>query len=146
MYARLIDTMMAQSRTAVFAAGGIDPDAGEREILDRYLARMRAETERTLRGSTPALFAAFARGYARMFTREELEQIRAFVATPTGAKYVQRSADLLADPDVAQANTAYMTAAFASIQRLQGELRDELIAYHRRQQGQRGTSSPASRP
>jgi hypothetical protein len=134
MYARIIDAMLSQSRTAAFAALGRTPDAGEAQIFDRYFERVRTETDRVLTQNSPGLFAAFARGYARGFTRDELLQIRAFVATPAGAKYVQRSADLLSDPDVAAANTAYMTRAFSSLQPLEAELRQELLDYHRRQQ------------
>jgi hypothetical protein len=144
MYARVVNAMLAQSRTAAFAAAGESPDAAEEQILDRFFERARSETDRVLTANSPALFAAFARAYARMFTREELVQIRAFVATPAGAKYIQRSADLLSDPDVAQANTAYMRSVFTTLQPIQAELRQELLAYLRHRNGNVVPPPPAS--
>jgi hypothetical protein len=142
MYYRVVDAMLTQSRTAAFAAAGMNVDAGEQQILDRYFERTRVESDRVLTASSPALFAAFARAYARMFTREELVQIRAFVATPAGSKYIQRSADLLSDPDVAEANTAYMRTVFTSLQPLQAQLRQELAAYLRDRDGHASSPSP----
>jgi hypothetical protein len=127
------DNMMMQVRDAVLAGHEVDP--GAEQILQRYLERVRAATDRTITEGSPAIFAAVVRAYARMFTHDELVQIRAFVSTPAGAKYIQRSPDLLADPDVAQANTAYMRSAFATLQPLQAEFRREMedyIAHHPR--------------
>jgi hypothetical protein len=143
MYARVVDAMLRQGRTAALNAAGRSLDAEEQQILDRYLERVRTEADRIITENSPALFAAFARGYARMFTHDELVQIRAFVATPTGAKYVFRSADLLSDPDVAEANTAYMSSFFATLQPLEAQLRQELIANATRQ-GNRPAHQPGT--
>jgi hypothetical protein len=135
LLSRTADTIMAQVRAATAAATGGNLDAGVQEIVERFVARARAETDRAINAGSPALFDAFARAYARLFTHDELVQIRDFVATPAGAKYIQRSPDLLADPDVARANTAYMTNVINLLQPLQAQLRQELIAYgqhHRR--------------
>jgi hypothetical protein len=141
MSSRVIDAMLAQTREATAATTGHRPDAGEQQILDRYMERLRADADRIVTESSPSLYAAFARGYARLFTRDELIQIRAFVSTPAGAKYVQRSSELLSDPDVAAANTAYLRNVFTAFQPLQSQLRDELIAYHQREAG-----PPSPRP
>ena len=129
MLSRVGDAMMAQARNAALASSNGTFDAGEQQILEHYLARVREVSERTITERSAPLFTALARAYARMFTRDELVQIRAFVATPAGAKYLQRSGDLLSDPDVAQANTAYMQSALTSLQPLQVQLRQELIEY-----------------
>ena len=129
LLSRVGDTMMAQVRNAALASVEGTLDAGEQQIIQHYLDRARAVSERTISERSPALFAALARAYARNFTHDELVQIRAFVATPAGAKYLERSADLLSDPDVAQANTAYMRSAFTLIEPLQGQLRQELTEY-----------------
>lgn len=133
LLSRVGESMMAQARNAALPAGtGLD--AGARAILDRFDDRIRALANRANAEHSDALFGAFARAYAREFTRDELIQIRTFVATPAGAHYLQRSTDLLSDPDVAAANTAYMRSVFLAIRPLQGELRTELMAYfsHRR--------------
>jgi hypothetical protein len=133
MLLRAAEAMADQARVAAFAVVGSNMDDGVRRIIERHLDRVRAEHERIIgEGSVAPIFAAFARAYARRFTSEELEQIRAFVATPTGAKYMQQSSDLLSDPEVAQANTEYMARAFAAIQPLQAEMFEELREYLQR--------------
>jgi hypothetical protein len=135
LLSRVGDAMMEQMRNAALGSAGGTLDAGEEPIFQRYLARVREISEEAITERSPALFNALARAYARAFTRDELVQIRAFVATPAGAKYLQRSADLLSDPDVAQANTDYMRSAFTLIEPLTSQLRQELTEYrahHRR--------------
>jgi len=131
MLMRAADTMTNQIRTAVAEATGGNSDAGAERILQRFLGRMRALTDRAIAEHSPALFAAMARAYARTFTRDELVQIRAFVSTPAGRKYLEKSMDMIADPDVARANTAYMSSVFSAIQPMQVELRRELQEYLR---------------
>jgi hypothetical protein len=129
MFASTVETFMAQARRASTEASGerLSPDV--EAIIDRHLARARVEIDRVLTQASPALFAAMARAYARRFSYDELLQIRAFVATPTGAKFIRSGNDLMADPDVARANTAYMSAAFAALRPLEAQLMQELRAH-----------------
>jgi hypothetical protein len=127
MLTRVGETMAAQMRDALFA--GHPVDAGVQAIFQRYLERVRSQTEPLITEYSPAIFAAVARAYARNFTRDELLQIRAFMATPAGARYIQRSPELLADPDIAQANTAYFRRAMTVLEPLQADLRRELTEY-----------------
>ena len=129
MLMRTTEAMMAQARAASLEASRGQFDAGAEQILQRYFERVRAVAERSIANDTAPLFTAIARAYARRFTRSELVEIRAFVSTPTGAKYLQQSSELLSDPDVAQANTAYMTNAFAAIRPLIEDLNRELQAH-----------------
>jgi hypothetical protein len=131
---RTMDVMMVQIRAASAQAGGGRADPGADAILDRFVVKVRAVVEPVVAKESPALFAAFARAYARNFTRDELLQIRAFVATPAGAKYTLRSADLLSDPEVAEANTAYMNHTLIAIQPLQAEARQALAEHYKAQQ------------
>ena len=129
MMSRATDAMMDQAETAVTQMLGDHMDAGTERIFDRYMDRVREQSEALIADGSPAIFTAFARAYARQFTHDELVEIRAFVATPTGAKYVQQSVELLSDPDVAQANTAYMAEAFGAMLPLQEQLFRELNEY-----------------
>jgi hypothetical protein len=129
MFAGMTNAIMSQMREAAFGPGGHFPDPGAEPIMEHYFSRVRAEADRLSTLLAPDLFAAVARAYARTFTRDELVQIRAFVATPAGAKYVQRSADILSDPDVAAANTAHIQRTLAAIKPLEADLRRELEAY-----------------
>jgi hypothetical protein len=130
MFMRVADSMMAQFRQATFGPTGGPPDPGPEAIFQRLVDRVRAQIERSTAEASPELFGAFARAYARMFTRDELVQIRAFVATPAGAKFVARSAELISDPDVARANTAFMTRYLAAIKPVQEDFMRELAQYY----------------
>jgi len=129
MFTGVTTSMMSQMREGAFGPGGNVPDPGAEPIMERYFTRARAEIDRLNDLLAPELFAAVARAYARAFTRDELVQIRAFVATPAGAKYVQRSSEILSDPDVAAANTAHIRRALAAIKPLEADLLRELRAY-----------------
>ena len=131
MFAGVVETIMAQARRASTEASGEHFSAAVEAIIDRHLARARAEIDRVITGASPSLFAAMARAYMRLFTYDELVQIRAFVATPAGAKFVQSGNHVLTDPDVARANTAYMSAAMAALRPLEAQLMQELRAYYR---------------
>jgi hypothetical protein len=129
MMARAEETIMTQARAAAMAASGGTLDDEARHIFDRFMDRIRTVSNRQIDEGAPALFTAIARAYARNFTYDELVQIRAFVGTPAGTAFMQRSSDLLADPDVARANTAYMAATLQALQPLEQELMEELRAY-----------------
>ena len=133
---RMVETMMAQARAASLDTLGGQLDAGAEQILERHFERLRVVSERLIATESAPLFTALARAYVRRFTRSELIEIRAFVATPTGAKYLQQSSEMLSDPDVARANTAYMTRALEAIQpameNLTREMRDYVQANERR--------------
>jgi hypothetical protein len=126
MMMRSSDAMMTQVRASAMAGLSGPIEADLQPIIERYFSRAHAVGERAIAERSPALFSAFARAYARMFTRQELIEIRAFVSTPTGAKYFAQASDLLADPDVAAANTAYMAASFAELRPLMDDLQNEL--------------------
>lgn len=136
MLMRTTEAAMTQARTAALASLGGELDAGAEQILERYFERVRAVSERLIASESPPLFTALARAYARRFTRSELIEIRGFVSTPTGAKYIQQSSELLSDPDFAQANTAYMTRALEAVgpamEDLSRELRDYVQSQERR--------------
>jgi hypothetical protein len=129
MLARASDTMIAQARAAMAEAGGGALDAGMERIFQRFIDRMRALTDRVTAEHMDSIFSSLARAYARQFTGDELVQIRAFVSTPAGQQYVRRSLDMLSDPDVARANTAYMRSAFSAMQPLMADARRELDEY-----------------
>jgi hypothetical protein len=129
MFANAVDTMMAQARRASTEATGERFSAAVEAILDRHLALARAQIDHAITDASPEIFAAMARAYARRLTYDELAQVRAFAATPAGAKFLQSGTNILADPDVARANTAYMSAALAAIRPLQAQLMEELRAH-----------------
>jgi hypothetical protein len=127
--ARMSDTLMAQMRDAALRAADIRADPEVQRILDRFLERYRAVASELNRDGVPVMFEAMARAYARMFSHDDLVQIRAFAATPVGRRYFQQAPELFADPDVAEANRAQMARTLAAIQPLMEELRREIDAH-----------------
>jgi hypothetical protein len=143
MFMRTVDTMTAQMRVAIMQGQGLtNMEPGLERILNRYFARMRSETEGLVAGLSTPLFAAMARAYARTFTHNELVEIKAFVATPTGQRYLQQSIEMLADPDVAQANTDYITRVVETLRPMELELRGELMEYLRTRSNRPGSQPP----
>jgi len=129
MFVRVSDAIIAQVRGAILPETPSSWDAELQQIFERYVERVRAVSNEATSDGAPELFEAFARAYARQFTRDELLQIKAFVSTPAGAKYVQRASELLTDPDVAQANAVYMARTIRELEPVMDQLRREMEAY-----------------
>jgi len=106
MFERIMNATMSN-----MVAGMMDGQTGLREVMDKnprvraefmaFIDRQRQLALEDLRDATPALVDAYARFYARSFTAGELDEIIAFVRTPTGAKYLSRSTEIMTDPDFA---------------------------------------------
>ena len=75
-------------------------DPNKREVFDRFIQRQKALALADIKEAMPSLVEAYARAYARLFTVDEIDQIRAFAATPAGGKFLRRSSEILSDPDV----------------------------------------------
>lgn len=129
MLTRASEALMTQMRDGLLRSIGSVPEPELQRILDRHLERVRTATREFNGDGAPAIFEATARAYARNFSHDDLVQIRAFVSTSAGANYLQRSAELLSDPDVAEANRAHMARAFGLMQPLLEEFRREVDAY-----------------
>jgi hypothetical protein len=122
MYASVMDSIVDQSRKAMEAQGG----SGDKEldaVVDRSVGRMYNEMETTLSASIPDVFASFARAYARDFSRDDLEAILAFVKTPAGQRYFERSPQLIKDPDV----QAAMQRSMAQLAKMLPEIQKETM-------------------
>jgi hypothetical protein len=129
---QLLEGMMNAVSTQFRPTVNETNDPGLQAIQDRYFARMMAKTKVDLEGSSPGMFAAIARAYARTFTKDELTQIKAFVDTPAGARFIQRSPQTLSDPDVAAWNSAYFTRTMARLQSEAAGLKSEITEYMRK--------------
>lgn len=73
-----------------------------RDVLDRFFARVRSVTVETATSDLPTLRNAMAAAHARQFTVVQIEEIAAFMSTPTGRAYNIAAPRLLADEDVAR--------------------------------------------
>lgn len=75
---------------------------GAEEVFARFVDREVASTRVSLTRDIPGLVDAMTVAYARRFTPEQLEELRAFFATPTGQTYVGQSASIMSDPAIAE--------------------------------------------
>lgn len=62
----------------------------------------------------PAIRQGLARALARRFDSQQLNDLAAFFATPTGARYAGESMNLMADPDVMAATMSVMPDMFSA--------------------------------
>lgn len=124
MFVGMIDAMSSQMKLPPEKIG----DEDMRAITEKYVGIMRADIMADLRANSDGLFDAIALAYARGFSLQELEDIERFVATPSGAAYVQRSPKLLADPAVAEWNTAYFQRVMRIVDAHKEALIEELSA------------------
>ncbi len=85
-------------------------------IFDRYMTRIQARTAETIRSGMPPLYDAMGRAYARRFTLPQLADLKAFFQTPTGRYYSTQAATIMADPDIAAAQSAMMAGAMTAAQ------------------------------
>jgi hypothetical protein len=133
MFDDVMDTMMVQAKGSMFK--NADPalnDPGVRNIIDRHLNNAMLEIKVNIDEFSPKLFEAYAKAFARNYTLDELKELRTFFATSTGSKLLIQQTKMLSDPDVAFANTEYMTKTFALMPKMQKELSAELIEYFKK--------------
>jgi len=76
-----------------------NPDAGP--VFDRFLERQQALATDQLKAGLPGMLEAMAHAYARRFTLQQLRDMAAFFATPTGQAYLAQAPTIMGDPDVA---------------------------------------------
>lgn len=73
-----------------------------RLIFQAFVERQKKLGMDDIHAALPGLVEAYARAYARMFSIDDLREIRTFVQTPAGTRFMQRAAGMLSDPDVAE--------------------------------------------
>lgn len=128
MFFGTMDQMTTQMREASLASVGVD-DAGAIAILDEWIAEYIGDAKTILRSHIPSLMDGLARAYANTFTEQELIDVLAFVSTPSGQRFFELSPAIIAEPNFALANQAYMDEIMAGMPEAQGRLRDRLIEY-----------------
>ncbi|WP_199503566.1 DUF2059 domain-containing protein [Qipengyuania sp. YIM B01966] len=123
-----INEMTRQVRQAALAR--IEkPDPGALSIIDKWIAAQILRQRTILVRHIPALMDGMARGYAELFTAEELRGVHAFVQTPAGLTFFLKSSQITAQPAFAEANQAYMREILVGTPDAQAELIEQLSAY-----------------
>jgi hypothetical protein len=130
MFDDVMDTFMVQMKNSIFKdADPILSEPGVRAIMDRHLNTVMTQTKVNIAEFSPKLFDAYAKAFARSYTLDELKELRTFFSTSTGSKLLIQQTKMISDPDVAIANTEYMTKTFALLPKMQKELSAELFEY-----------------
>ena len=106
-----------------------DSDPEAEAIMNAWLAEWVETAKNIVVGHIPALMDAQAKGYAELFSLEELQDIRTFVATDSGQRFLQLSPSVIATPAFAEANQAYIQEIGAAFPAAQAELVARLKAY-----------------
>lgn len=101
----LMGTMTAQFKQGIDMEKVTDP--GLHAILDDYFAAIPDALRPSVEAMMPAQMDAVAKAYTRMFSKKELDDILTFAKSPSGSTFLQRSMDVMSDPEVAAVNANY---------------------------------------
>lgn len=126
MFFATIDQMIAQMNVAT---ASLISDPGANAIIKKNQDEMIVDMKATLRKHIPNLMDAWAKSYASIFTLEELNDILDFVSTPSGQRFFTLSPALMAEPNFANANQAYMNEIMIKLPDMQLKLQRELKEY-----------------
>lgn len=103
MFDAIMAPMYANMRQAMRESPpmkGRENDPKMTAFVERMMEKQEERSGALLRENLPGMFQAMERAYARRFTVEQLNEVGAFFATPTGRVYMERGMTIMADPDV----------------------------------------------
>ena len=123
-----MNDMMAQMEQATEASAGA-PDPEVKKITKKYIDQFKKDASGVLETHLPNMMDAMATAYAETFSKEELQDIRDFVATPSGQKFVEYSPRIMSSPSYAAANQKYMQDILQTIGPMRESVNRELIQY-----------------
>lgn len=137
--AQMIDTMVRPMLANLQRGIAQDPsfaaafnnDPRARDLFARF---MQKQTDRTLAHMgvmMPGLWEAMARAYARRFDIAQMQEIKAFFATPTGRVYMQQALTIMSDPDIAAWQQQMLHDSLAHVQEDVAELSTEMADLER---------------
>ncbi|HEX7712233.1 MAG TPA: hypothetical protein VF418_14985 [Sphingomonadaceae bacterium] len=123
----MVQQILAQFRQGI--PEDLVSDPGLKAILNKYFDSIPVRLKPTIQRHLPKIMEATAIAYTHEFSLDELKQIHVFAQTDAGRHYFQRASVLIGDPAVAAANADYLKDIQADSLTMQGELRDEVVAY-----------------
>jgi len=124
MMERLVSGLAAQLRAARTERAS-EPEI--EALLEKKLKEMPSRLMPLIHAHMPGLLDATACAYTRLFTVEELRDISAFADTPSGSRFLAKSAETLVDPAVVAVNQDYFRAVNALANAFKQELIDEIM-------------------
>ena len=123
----LLEQLLDQFRQSLPDDAITDP--GLRAIMEKYFDGVPERVGPLLHAHLPKIIDATAVAYTNAFSLDELIEIRRFGETETGGRFLRESIELMGDPAVAAANTAYFTELQRLQQAMNAELREEVVSY-----------------
>ena len=129
MFFGTMDQRMDQMNSAMLAPLGDDRDEELEAIVMEWQAGWAAMAKDILRSNIPSMMDAIAVSYANMFTLRELEDILAFVSTPSGKRFFVLSPAVIAEPNFAAANQKYLDEIMAELPEAQRDLQARILEY-----------------
>ncbi len=142
MMGSVMDAIIDQARKNTEALK-VSDDKDFQAVVDRSIERMNQQMKASVSASVPDYFASFERAYARDFSREDLEAILAFVRTPAGQHYFERSPNLLKDADVQAAGQRMTAKLLAKLPEINRELMHDVEDYVAKKKQQQNAATPA---
>jgi len=120
---------MGDQMAAAMMQGPIFEEPGIRAIMEEFLAELPETMRPAIVGYLPQMINSTAIAYTREFTLEELRDISAFAATPSGKRYLAKVQSLLNDPAVAETNQAFFEEVSLVQQDKAQEIRQKVEAF-----------------
>jgi hypothetical protein len=139
LFSSTLDSIVDQTRKTLATRAPVG-DKDFQVILDHSIQRQFDQMKTILNGQIPDIYDSMAHAYARMFSKEDLTQILAFVKTPAGQHYFQQATAVLKDPDVQAANQRMLTQLLAKLPDLQGQTMQEIEDYLAKKEKQQKAS------
>ncbi len=124
MFQTITDQMESQMMQSL---SGMITDENANGIIADWQERLSVKTDAIMRSHIPALMDGWVMAYAETYSEPELRDILAFVSTPSGQAFMQRSQDLISHPAFAGANQNFMDETMKTVMAEMPGLMDELI-------------------
>lgn len=124
-----VATSMGGQAAEGMMQGPIFEEPGIKAIVEKFLSDLPETMRPAISKHLPGMIEATAVAYTREFTLEELQDIRAFADTPSGTRYFSSVQNLLNDPVVAEANTAFFQDVSVISQQQSQAVQQEVIEY-----------------
>ncbi|MEO0461731.1 MAG: DUF2059 domain-containing protein [Pseudomonadota bacterium] len=94
---------------------GIIADEGALAALKQWQEGMSVKTDKITERYIPSIMQALKSAYADIYTEQELRDILAFVSTPSGKSFLQKTNYILSHPAVTAASQSHMNEIMALI-------------------------------
>ncbi|MEP0390682.1 MAG: DUF2059 domain-containing protein [Erythrobacter sp.] len=123
------DTAEQMEAQVAQSLDGLVTDEGALAILVQWQELASVETNEILLRNIPMLMDAWAIAFADLYSTQELQDILAFVSTPSGQAFMGRQAELISHPAFSDANQTYMAEIMQVVTNKMPELVEELMQY-----------------